>query len=324
MDKVAIARAGSVSLALHLLFIFWLSNAHFETPPPEREERRLITRVTPLIDPPTELTQKAPNRAKVTKQINLGTILPTPEQRTPAPPRPRRMAPPPVPATNARTAPLPKPQEIEPPKMQVASTANAPALPNLPPAQIAPPPPPPEKPKLVFESPNGSAAPVSKQPNPAIVSANPLQEAVRNVARTGSTGGQRVSGVDLPNSGPSINLPSSPGVSQPELELKSDPMGVDFKPYLIRVLATVRRNWFAIYPQAARLGMRGQVGVEFVVSKDGSIPKVVYSAQSGNRPLDEAAVAALSASNPLPPLPTEFRGQRVVLNFTFSYNMPKR
>ncbi len=165
---------------------------------------------------------------------------------------------------------------------------------------------------------------MNKAPNPALLSGNPVQDAMRNVARSGPTGGQRVNVADLPASAPGLNLPSSPGRSQPDLELKSDPMGVDFRPYLIRVLATVRRNWFAIYPEAARLGMRGQVGVEFVVSKDGSIPKVTYSAQSGSRPLDEAAVAALSASNPLPPLPPEFRGQRVVLQFTFSYNMPKR
>jgi TonB family protein len=279
-----------------------------------------------LVDLPTQLTQKAPNLNKVTKQLNIGTIEPTPQAQTPKalPPRPkpRRMTPPaPQPARNTAPAQI---QAVEPPKMEVASNANAPKLPNLPPAQ-PPPPPPAEKPKLTFENPNQSTAPVTKTPNPALVSGNPVQDAVRNVARGGATGGgQRVSAADLPNTGPPINLPSSPGVSQPELELKSDPQGVDFRPYLIRVLATVRRNWFAVYPEAARLGMRGQVGVEFVVSKDGTIPKVVYSAQSGSRPLDEAAVAALSASNPLPPLPTEFKGQRVVLQFTFSYNMPKR
>ena len=34
----------------------------------------------------------------------------------------------------------------------------------------------------------------------------------------------------------------------------SDPMGVDFKPYLIRILTAVRRNWFAVIPESARLG----------------------------------------------------------------------
>ena len=31
-------------------------------------------------------------------------------------------------------------------------------------------------------------------------------------------------------------------------------MGVDFKPYLIRVLSAVKRNWMAVVPESARLG----------------------------------------------------------------------
>ncbi len=39
--------------------------------------------------------------------------------------------------------------------------------------------------------------------------------------------------------------------------------------------------------------------------------------------LDQSAVAAISASNPLPPLPTEFKGDRIVLRMTFMYNMKR-
>jgi TonB family protein len=317
-DYALIRTAAIVSVLAHLLLVLWLGSVHFDPPDPVRDRQEVTHRITPLVDPPTQLTQKAPNRDKITKQINIGNVVPTPVVRTPAPqpvskPAPRMMAPPPTPVPAER--PAPKIQPMEPPKVDVAVNAAPPSL---------PPPPPVEKPKLTFESPNQSAAPVTRAPNPALVPSNPVQDAMRNVARSGTTGGQRVSVADLPYSGPAINLPISPGVNQPELELKSDPMGVDFRPYLIRVLATVRRNWFAVYPEAARLGMRGQVGVEFVVSKDGSIPKIAFSAASGSRPLDEAAVAALSASNPLPPLPIEFKGQRVVLQFTFSYNVPKR
>ena len=34
-----------------------------------------------------------------------------------------------------------------------------------------------------------------------------------------------------------------------------------------------------------------------------------------------AAVAAISASNPLPALPSDYKGERIVLAFTFSYNL---
>ena len=53
-------------------------------------------------------------------------------------------------------------------------------------------------------------------------------------------------------SSPSVPVPGKLGSS---LELQSDPMGVDFKPYLIRVLSAVKRNWMAVVPESARLGV---------------------------------------------------------------------
>lgn len=326
-DFKRIRQAAIASAAVHLILIFWLWKIPPEAPthPPEPEVAR---RVTHLVDPPTELTQRAPNRAKLSKELAIEAIQPHPEVRkpTPAPVTRRAMAPPPAAVIpNQQPKQVPQIQPPEPPKVET-SARNAPALPGVPLPQAAPPPPPQNSaPKLAFETP--TAPPKSSGPaNPNLVSSNPVQDAMRNVVRSGELGRQRVGdsvpGLEAP--GPGISLPPSPGRPQSDLELKSDPMGVDFKPYLIRVLATVRRNWFAIYPEAARLGQRGMVKVEFAVAKDGSIPKVTYAEQSGSRPLDEAAVAALSASNPLPPLPAEFKGQRVVLEFTFTYNMPKR
>jgi TonB family protein len=106
--------------------------------------------------------------------------------------------------------------------------------------------------------------------------------------------------------------------------LLSDPQGVDFQPYLIKVLAAVRRNWFAVIPESVRLGRRGTVTIQFSISRQGNVPKLVIASPSGAEPLDRAAVAGISASNPFPPLPSEFRGDQIRLQFTFSYNMPTK
>ncbi|MDQ6675756.1 MAG: TonB family protein [Acidobacteriota bacterium] len=304
------------SLLVHVVLLLLLGSVRSgpsAPPPPPPEPKHVVTH---LIDPPTELTQKAPNRGKLSKELIAEAILPRPQVRHPSPaPITRRMSSPP---------PTPKAQAAgEPPRIELAARE----IPKLPQAAPVAPPPPVEKPKLAFESPAQQAAPVGKAAaNPALVAQNPIQDAVRNIARNGSTGAQQVgdAAADLNSTGPGLNLPPSPGRPRSSLELKSDPMGVDFKPYLIRVLATVRRNWFAIYPETARMGQRGRVLVEFAVANDGTITKVVFASQSGSRPLDEAAVAALSASNRLPPLPPEFKGSRIVLQFTFSYNMPSR
>ncbi len=122
--------------------------------------------------------------------------------------------------------------------------------------------------------------------------------------------------------GAGLHLPAA-AARLSNFELKSDPMGVDFWPYLQQVLAEVKLNWSAVYPQAARLGLRGQVTLEFSVLKDGTVQKIVFDGQSGSRALDNAAVAAISASEHLPPLPKEFKGDRIVLQMSFMYNVPR-
>jgi TonB family protein len=184
-----------------------------------------------------------------------------------------------------------------------------------------------EEPKLAFETPGGGN-PAGKTQGLGSVAAPSASvgEAMRNVARGGSGGGLVVGdvGVGEGGIGDAINQPPSPGKQGSNLELLSDPMGVDFRPYLLQILSTVRRNWFAVMPESAKLGRRGKVAVQFAIAKNGLVTKVVYATQSGTEALDRAAVASISMSNPFPPLPTEFRGTVIRLQFTFAYNSASR
>jgi len=101
----------------------------------------------------------------------------------------------------------------------------------------------------------------------------------------------------------------------------SDTQGVDFGPYLARVVYVVRRNWYAVIPESARLGQKGRVSLVFEILKDGSIPEIRLVASSGADPLDRAAIASIRASNPFPPLPHEFTGKHLVLQFNYLYNL---
>jgi TonB family protein len=183
-----------------------------------------------------------------------------------------------------------------------------------------------EKPKLAFEKPGAttgrnSGVAASRAPSPRNSS---VEEAMKQVARGGGGGivvgdlGEGIGGL-----GESLNAPAVPRNGS-NLELLSDPQGVDFRPYLIRILSTVRRNWLAVIPESARFGRRGNVQIQFAINKDGAVPKLVISLPSGTESLDRAAVAGVSASNPFPPLPDEFKGQQVRLQFTFLYNMGRQ
>ena len=57
------------------------------------------------------------------------------------------------------------------------------------------------------------------------------------------------------------------------LEVLSDTQGVDFGPYLERVLQTVRMNWYNIIPEEARppLMKKGKVAIEFAITPDGKV-----------------------------------------------------
>ena len=113
----------------------------------------------------------------------------------------------------------------------------------------------------------------------------------------------------------------SPNFSTEAPVVLSDTKGVDFGPYLARIVYIVKRNWYAVIPESARLGEKGRVTLVFEILKDGSVPQLRLIGPSGAEPLDRAAINSIRASNPFPPLPAEFTGNHLVLQFTFLYNL---
>jgi TonB family protein len=106
------------------------------------------------------------------------------------------------------------------------------------------------------------------------------------------------------------------------LEVLSDTMGVDFGPYLQRVLHDVRQNWYNAIPESAQW-KKGKLAIEFAITKDGKVAGMKLVASSGDVPLDRAAWAGITASDPFPPLPSEFGGEYLALRFIFFYNPSK-
>jgi TonB family protein len=289
---------------------------------PVPAERKVIVRRIPLYFPKDLLTQKAPNTRTPTKNIDLKDLQPVQASRA------RRAAPNPStrrfevpkaapPAQTAKAAPQILP---EAPKVAVN---QAPA--NLPPgapnglASNAPPPAaPPDQP---FQ--NVGSEPMTSHPTLAVPKAS-VQSAIRSLSQPPNS--DHLSINDDRQSQPSPAIPGVDGRTaeqHTQVELQSDPQGADFRNYLARVLAIVRGNWRHVIPESVRMGtLRGRTVMEFIISRDGSIPKLVTADSSGYDALDRAAVAGLSMSNPLPPLPADFKGSQVRLAFTFSYNMP--
>jgi TonB family protein len=106
------------------------------------------------------------------------------------------------------------------------------------------------------------------------------------------------------------------------LEVLSDTMGVDFGPYLQRVMHDVKQNWYNAIPESAQM-KHGNLIIEFAITKEGKVAGMKLVATSGDVPLDRAAWAGIVGSDPFPPLPSEFGGQYLALRFRFYYNPTK-
>jgi outer membrane biosynthesis protein TonB len=106
------------------------------------------------------------------------------------------------------------------------------------------------------------------------------------------------------------------------MEVLSDTEGVDFGPYLNRVLQTIKNNWYAQIPESARAPIfkRGKLSIVFAIKKDGEVDGMRLEASSGDTPLDRGAWGGITLSSPFPPLPPEFHGSYLGLRIHFYYN----
>jgi TonB family protein len=233
----------------------------------------------------------AQSRAPKLNRDELKKILDASRQGRPgpvAPPTPQQTPATPPPAQAAQAQPQPEPQSQSAP----------------PPQQVA---------KL-------QAPPVERRPTPTFKSgpmsaSRSIDEATRQAANSH----RRFGGGDNGDLGLGQRQPTA---RMGDIDITSDTMGVDFGPYLQRVLHDVKEHWYEIIPESAMppLLKKGKLAIEFAITKNGQIAGLRYVTSSGDVALDRAAYGGITASNPFPPLPAEFGGQYLGLRFTFLYN----
>jgi TonB family protein len=148
-----------------------------------------------------------------------------------------------------------------------------------------------------------------------------MQESTRGGVSEPGVGRVKGFGGAIPSGGPGGGRG---GQVNGGLEILTPTEGVDFSNYLDRVLASVRRNWYAVIPESARMGEKGMVVLQFRIMRDGNVPSPEpnMAASSGKEPLDRAAYSAIRSSSPFEPLPSAFSGPFIELRFYFLYNLP--
>jgi outer membrane biosynthesis protein TonB len=236
---------------------------------------------------PKVLNQVAPPRAETHAPVEAPPVSsPRPPAELPSAPTPH------VPAYNVPVQPSPEPSQVLP----AAPPENAPRK------------------KLDLGLPNAS---------PGKALQDQEQEALRRGGGGvvyGSPGGGGGGGRGGGGGGGGRGLQNM----QPGVSILTPHPGVDFDSYINRLLATVKRNWYAVMPESARMGDKGIVVITFRIKKDGVVPLPDPNLErtSGKQPLDVAAMSSIRTSSPFEPLPPQFKGPEIELRFIFYYNLP--
>jgi TonB family protein len=307
LDWRSISRVGSICVHILVLILAFFSAAIFPHHEPTAEDEALARQQLNFIYLPPSVTEPPkPHAPSPNIKIAPDTI------RRVAPPT----QPPPGPVAN-NFSPTPQPELPSAPVPQPSTNAAPPsAQPSAP------------------VSHNPASLPDSPKPSLTIPDMTPgraLQQSVQQALKNGPTAGTR--GFEDRVSPRSGGVGGGGGGGQGgsaraqldgNIEMLTPTDGVDFNDYFNRLLASVRRNWYAIIPESARLGDRGRVVIQFHINRDGSVPSLepVLVRTSSKEPLDRAAMAAIHASNPFEPLPSAYTRPAIEIRFTFLYNLP--
>jgi periplasmic protein TonB len=94
--------------------------------------------------------------------------------------------------------------------------------------------------------------------------------------------------------------------------------------YVEAVRRKIGSNWnlFEIDP-AVRSARRARTVLTFTINRDGSVKNIRMESSSGNQSMDISAQRALASAGTMPPLPNDYSGSFVNVDFDFDLSMTK-
>lgn len=111
----------------------------------------------------------------------------------------------------------------------------------------------------------------------------------------------------------------SPGMATGTMSF--DTQGFPWGDYARRVHIIIQNHWEDRLPLAYREGVRGYTCLHIVIQRDGTISDIQVVQPSSVPPFTRAALDAVRASSPLPPLPKDFPEDREGSSWCFFYNL---
>ena len=95
--------------------------------------------------------------------------------------------------------------------------------------------------------------------------------------------------------------------------------GDRYATYVNAITRAISNNWLKSMVDS-RIQKAPRVYLTFDIARDGGISSLEVQQSSGIPSLDRSAQRAVLASNPLPPLPADYRGSKINVIFYFEYS----
>ena len=210
------------------------------------------------------------------------------QQVAPQPPAPPQPAPAPQQNTQAAPPPVVQQSPIQQPKPPQVS-----ALPSAPTPSVTP-----AKPS--FANPNTSA-----------------RDMVEQSARPAHSGGGGI-GIQGGANGPVAARGMGTGV-----DILSDTQGVDFQPYLQKILREIYETWLPLIPEEARppLNKQGEALIRFTIMPDGTIgANMSLDGSTHDDAINKSCWGSITGVGQFPPLPKQFHGPSLELRIHYLVN----
>lgn len=348
---------GSVYLVSLILLFFGISFSLFERPKPKMNDIEFVlvekegTPINKNTKYRADIDSQAGGHHDPTKKVSMPSPAPAQEQKPSPAPKPQAQAPKPSPQpkqqqpvkkpepqkqvaqpTPPKPTQQPKPQPQPPaPKAKEVSKPNPPtAKPSIKPPLT---PKPVAKPSSAFQVPvpsggtksgtyatgpisgSGSATSGGSTGGPVTGSSSAKYAPAPSLAPTGggSPSGQKLA----KGGGGGTGSPGNPGPGNPNgapgIDTIREP---DFGPYMRELQRKIKMNWD---PPKGNESKR--VVLLFKIAKDGRLLSCSVYKSSGLPNADKAAIDAVKLTAPFRPLPPDYKGQSIDIQFTFDYNV---
>ncbi|MBD5402435.1 TonB family protein [bacterium] len=267
-------------------------------PAPKQSIVKKITQSAPIL--PKKVETKAPPKA-TTPQKNVAPVptvskaIPKPELAKPQPPSARPSVKPPMtPKTVSKPSSTPFKVPVPPGGTKAGQYATGPISGSG-----------------TSSNGGGSKGGGSYAPNPSLA---PVGSGSGNRIASGSGSGSRTGTGSGSGSG-SGSGGGNPGGGggRPGIDAIREP---DFGPYMRELQRKIKMNWD---PPKGNESKR--VVLLFKIAKDGRLLSCSVFKSSGLPNADKAAINAVHLAAPFKPLPPDFKGQSIDIQFTFDYNV---